>query len=34
MKPDELPPPTQLMKFIGGKWISKPIYVASLLVVF
>jgi hypothetical protein len=31
MKPDELPPPAQLMKFIVGKWISKPIYVAAEL---
>ncbi len=28
MKPNELPPPAQLMKFIVGRWISKPIYVA------
>ncbi len=31
MKPDELPPPAQLMNFIVGKWISKPIYVAAEL---
>ncbi len=31
MKPDELPPPAQLMKYIVGKWISKPIYVAAEL---
>ena len=31
MKPAELPPPVQLMKFIVGKWISKPIYVAAEL---
>jgi hypothetical protein len=31
MKPSELPPPAQLMKFIVGKWISKPIYVAAEL---
>lgn len=31
MKPNELPPPAQLMKFIVGKWISKPIYVAAEL---
>lgn len=31
MRPDELPPPAQLMKFIIGKWISKPIYVAAEL---
>lgn len=29
MKPNELPPPAQLMKFIVGKWISKPIYAAA-----
>jgi hypothetical protein len=31
MKPNELTPPAQLMKFIVGKWISKPIYVAAEL---
>ena len=31
MKPNQLPPPAQLMKFIVGKWISKPIYVAAEL---
>ncbi len=31
MKPNELPPPAQLMKFIVGNWISKPIYVAAEL---
>ena len=31
MNPNELPPPAQLMKFIVGKWISKPIYVAAEL---
>jgi hypothetical protein len=31
MKPNEIPPPAQLMKFIIGKWISKPIYVAAEL---
>ncbi len=31
MEPIELPPPVQLMKFIVGKWISKPIYVAAEL---
>jgi len=31
MKPNELPPPAQLMKFIAGRWISKPIYVAAEL---
>jgi hypothetical protein len=31
MKPNELPPPAQLMQFIVGKWISKPIYVAAEL---
>jgi hypothetical protein len=31
MEPKELPPPAQLMKFIVGKWISKPIYVAAEL---
>lgn len=31
MKPKELPSPAQLMKFIVGKWISKPIYVAAEL---
>jgi len=27
----QLPPPAQLMQFIVGKWISKPIYVAAQL---
>ena len=31
MKPNELPPPAQLMNFIVGKWISKPIYIAAEL---
>ena len=31
MKRDHLPPPAQLMLFIVGKWISKPIYVAAQL---
>jgi hypothetical protein len=31
MQSNELPPPAQLMKFIVGKWISKPIYVAAEL---
>lgn len=31
MKTIELPPPAQLMKFIVGKWIAKPIYVAAEL---
>ncbi len=31
MKPNELPPAAQLMKFIVGRWISKPIYVAAEL---
>ncbi|MEE4354608.1 MAG: methyltransferase [Desulfatiglans sp.] len=31
MNPNELPPPAQLMRFIVGKWISKPIYVAAEL---
>ena len=31
MRPEQLPPPAQLMKFIVGKWISKPIYVAAEL---
>jgi len=31
MEPDKLPPPAQLMNFIVGKWISKPIYVAAEL---
>jgi len=31
MKPNDLPPPAQLMQFIVGKWISKPIYVAAEL---
>ncbi len=29
MNPNELPPPAQLMNFIVGKWISKPIYAAA-----
>ena len=29
MNPNELPAPAQLMQFIVGKWISKPIYVAA-----
>ena len=29
MDPNQLPPPAQLMKFIVGKWISKPIYVVA-----
>jgi hypothetical protein len=29
MNPNELPPHVQLMKFIVGKWISKPIYAAA-----
>ncbi len=31
MKSQELPPPAELMKYIVGKWISKPIYVAAEL---
>ncbi len=31
MKPNELPPQVQLMSYIVGKWISKPIYVAAEL---
>ena len=31
MKQIELPPSAQLMKFIVGKWISKPIFVAAEL---
>ena len=31
MNPTELPPHDQMMKFILGKWISKPIYVAAEL---
>ncbi len=31
MKQNELPPPAQLMNFILGRWISKPIYVAAEL---
>jgi O-methyltransferase domain/Dimerisation domain len=31
VEPKELPPPAQLMNFIVGKWISKPIYVAAEL---
>lgn len=31
MKQNKLPPPAQLMLFIVGKWISKPIYVAAEL---
>ncbi len=31
MKRDHLPPPAQLMSFIVGRWISKPIYVAAEL---
>jgi hypothetical protein len=31
MKPIELPPSAQIMKFIVGKWVSKPIYVAAEL---
>ncbi len=31
MEHNELPPPAQLMNFIVGKWISKPIYVAAEL---
>ncbi|MCP4347949.1 MAG: methyltransferase [Desulfobacterales bacterium] len=29
MNHDQLPPPVQLMKFVVGKWISKPIYAAA-----
>jgi hypothetical protein len=31
MKPTGLPPHVEMMKFILGKWISKPIYVAAKL---
>ncbi len=31
MKPSGLPPHVEMMKFILGKWISKPIYVVSKL---
>lgn len=31
MKANTLPPPAQLMQFIVGKWISKPVYVAAEL---
>jgi len=31
MNPEEISPQEQLMKFITGKWISKPIYVAAEL---
>jgi hypothetical protein len=31
MQPSNLPPQSQLMQFILGKWISKPIYVAAEL---
>jgi len=31
MTPNDLKPQTQLMQFIVGKWISKPIYVAAKL---
>lgn len=31
MKPEQLPPEIQMMKFILGKWISKPIYAAATL---
>jgi hypothetical protein len=31
MQPDEISPQEQLMKFILGKWISQPIYVAAEL---
>ncbi len=31
MNPNELPPQAQLMNFIVGKWISKPVYVAAEL---
>jgi ubiquinone/menaquinone biosynthesis C-methylase UbiE len=31
MKPAELPPHVQMMKFILGKWISKPIYIVAEL---
>ena len=29
MNPNELPPKAQLMRFIVGRWISKPIYAAA-----
>ncbi len=31
MTQNDLPPPAQLMNFIIGKWVSKPIYVAAEL---
>jgi len=31
MKPTDLPPHVQMMQFILGKWISKPLYVAAEL---
>ena len=31
MQPNNLPPHAQLMQFILGKWISKPIYVVAEL---
>ena len=31
MYPKELPPHIEIMKFILGKWISKPIYVVAKL---
>ena len=31
MEPKELPPPVQLMNFIVGQWISKPIYAVAEL---
>ena len=31
MTMNELPPPAQLMKYIVGKWVSKPIYVVAEL---
>ena len=31
MQSNELPPSAQLMKFIVGKWVSKPIYAAAEL---
>ncbi|MDM8555629.1 methyltransferase [Desulfococcaceae bacterium HSG7] len=31
MKPNEQPPQAQLMQFIIGKWISKPVYAAAEL---
>ncbi|MDM8540053.1 methyltransferase [Desulfococcaceae bacterium HSG9] len=31
MKPNEMPPQAQLMQFIIGKWISKPVYAAAEL---